>query len=150
MGCDGPKGCQIIALSTQLQQLQSPSPQKPSSTKTPPMHNFRTITDWRKTKIDHYVNMDGLNWWWCDKHICIDYDGLYVRHKPEHHKGAPRVHQGRRPNDPQPPPATQDRTDRKLKLSQSMKSALLTMGIFTEEQADAIIEQTESTLPQDF
>ena len=139
-----------MALSTQLRQLQTPSPQKPPGAQTPPACDFRTIADWRKTKIDPHVKRDELNWWWCDKHIGKDYDGLYVRDKPEHHKGAPRVYQGKRPDNPQPPPATQDRTDRKLQLSQSVKSALLTMGIFTEEQADAIIEQTESTLPQDF
>ena len=38
----------------------------------------------------------------------------------------------------------------KLKLSESMKTALLTMGIFTEEQADAIVKATQSHVPKDF
>ena len=40
-----PKDAKIMALSTQLQQLQTPSPQKPLSTKTLPAHDCRTIAD---------------------------------------------------------------------------------------------------------
>ena len=114
------------------------------------MHDYRIIADWRKIKIDPYVKRDGLNWWWCGKNEGPDYNGLYVRYKPKFHRGAPMINQGRRTERPHPPPATQDRTDRKLQLSQSMKASLLTMVTFAEEQADAIVEKRESALPQDF
>ena len=90
-----PKDTKIMAPSTQLQQLQSPSPRQPSRTKTSLAHDFRSIADWRKIKIDPYVKRDSLYWWWCDKHEGPYYNGFYVRNKPEFHLGAPRINQGR-------------------------------------------------------
>ena len=39
---------------------------------------------------------------------------------------------------------------RKLLLTKGIKAALLAIGVFTEEQADAIITETQSNLPKDF
>jgi len=76
---------------------------------------------------------------------------MYVRHRPEDHG---KQFYMRKKDDP-----AQETTSKptggqskslKLKLSESMKTALLTMGTFTEEQADAIVQETQSHMPKDF
>ena len=45
---------------------------------------------------------------------------------------------------------TSETSDRKITLSKEMKEALMTLGTFTEEQADVIMEETRGNLPVDF
>ena len=38
----------------------------------------------------------------------------------------------------------------KLTLQKGLKTALLTMGTFTEEQVETILQETQENLPKDF
>ena len=76
---------------------------------------------------------------------------MCVRHRPENH-GKP-FHM-RKKDDPAQETSSKPTGDQskglKLKLSESMKTTLLTMGAFTEEQADSIVQETQAYMPKDF
>ena len=73
-----------------------------------------------------------------------------MRHKPEDHgtKMARRSKFKKNNAKSNNPPAP--KADRKLILSKEMRDALLTVGAFTEEQADEIVKETQANLPKDF
>ena len=84
---------------------------------------------------------------------------LYVRHKPEDHDDVmARRHRGKKNRrgyeDPKKKALKEDDTtksqQRKLLLNKGIKAALLAIGAFTEEQTDAIVNETQSNLPKDF
>ena len=109
------------------------------------MHNNNTIDPWRKEKGVEIVERDGKTWYWCKDHKGSDYDGLYVTHKQEDHdatvakykqRDAAHAFKKKQPKDEQPA------EDRKLKLTDKMKSALYTHGGFaTDEDAESFFSQ---------
>ena len=156
-----PKDAKIVALRTEINNVREELKKahdnntKSSSSGTPDF----TIDQWRKEKGPDEIAKDGVKYWFCPRHKGPDYDGLYVRHKPEDHddvmarrrrgKKNRRGYEDPKKKAPKEDDATKSQ-QRKLILNKGMKAALLTIGAFTEEQADAIVTETQSNLPKDF
>ena len=82
-----------------------------------------------------------------------------MRHKPEEHDevmARRRCNKLNRRGDNQKAKPAEEKEkqeksqQRKLILTKEMKAALLTVGAFTEEQAEAIVNETQVNLPKDF
>ena len=145
------KDKQIIASRTEVEELKSnKNSANNDSMATSDRGKFGKLLPWRKTNVSDKIFKDGYWWWWCPKHSGSDFDGLHVRHKPEDHDAAiaRRSKFNKDKSKSKDTPAT--KVDRKLTLSKEMKATLLTVGAFTEEQADEIVKETQANLPKDF
>ena len=93
--------------------------------------------EWRTKKGKAEVTRDGKTYWWCPHHKREGYfDGLYMPHKPEDHdawKENKKKWQAKRKskND------NGNKSSKGLGLTDALKSALMTEGNMTEEQAKA-------------
>ena len=138
------KDARIMALTTQLEVLS-----KSTSPKSVPSQPTYDIPAWRKTKGELTIERDRQTWYWCQYHQ--KGQGLYVRHKPADCNNMRRVKRREKTaREPDRETETPESSDRKMTLSKEMKAALLTLGTFTEEQADAIVAETRGNLPADF
>ena len=92
--------------------------------------------EWRTKKGKDKVEKDGKTWWWCPHHKREGYfDGLYMPHKPcDHDKWAENKKKWK---DKRNDKKGNDSGKSKLNLSDALKSALMTEGNMTEEQAKA-------------
>jgi len=106
------------------------------------------------------IEKDSMTYWYFLYHKDLNYNRLYARHKPkDHNEVMARRRQGRknrrskRDLEDKLPVAKGDIAklqQRKLVLLKEMKTALLTVGVFTEEQANVIVHETQANLPKDF
>ena len=107
------------------------------------------IAEWRNKNSGTTINKEVKDWWWCSKYC--NGRGLHACHKSEGHEKPFQLRRreeivaaiGATYND-------KPNTSRKLKLSCSMKTSLLTMGILTEERAEAIDQERKTHLLKDF
>ena len=118
-----------------------------------------TIEQQCKVKGPDEIEKNGVTCWFCPRHKGSDYDGLHARHKPEDHDKviARRRHDKKKchgRNEEAKPTVEKDKQDKsqqkKLLLRKEMKAALLTISTFTEEQANAIANETQANLSKDF
>ena len=80
------KDAKIMALTTKIAELEKAFSTSSSTSHKNAVQPRSRIEDWRKTKTTDSVEKNGLTWWWCPKHkLEGQFDGLYVRHKPEDH-----------------------------------------------------------------
>ena len=82
---------------------------------------------------------------------------MYVKHQPKNHDKAVEAFERRekkrrnkKDKDSKGKETRKISNAKKLQLSKEMKAALLTVGSFTEEQAEAIMKEAEANLPEDF
>ena len=138
------KDARIMALSDQLEVLS-----KSTSPKSVPSQPTYDMPAWRKKKGEPTIEKDNNTWHWCACHQ--KGQGLCVRHNPADCNNVRRVKR-REKTDREPDRATEtpESSDRKMTLSIELKASLLTLGTFTEEQADAIVAETRGNLPADF
>jgi len=138
------KDARVMDLSTQLELLSKST--SPNSVPSQPTYDTPV---WRKKKGEPIIEKDNKTWHWCACHQ--QGQGLCVRHKPVECNIMKRVKR-REKTDREPNRATEtpESSDRKRTLSREMKATLLTLGTFTEEQADAIVAETRGNLPADF
>ena len=141
-----PKDAQTLALATKVNEL--------SSTTTKSNHDGNKhgpIADWRKKSGAPVIERDGLTWCWCEHHTGKDYNGLCVRHTLENcrNKKKEKFRRNKKDNTKQPEP-TENKQNIKLTLQKGLETALLTMGTFTEDQVDSILQETQEHLPKDF
>ena len=93
-----PRDAQILVLTTKLEQLEQKSPQRqpkqPAALATydnvtgPGCIDGTKVKEWRITHDGPSKTVDGKEWFWCPHHVNKGkWDGLYVAHRPEQHKG---------------------------------------------------------------
>ena len=158
-----PKDAKILALATEVQELRdmhtkmyalasnggSSGQQKPSSTKTGGGSRVN-IAEWRMKKSTPMVERDGKTWYWCPHHKYEDmYDGLYVTHKPEEHDEWQKRKEtyktkNRKKGSEDAKLKDTDETPKKLTLTDTLKTALMTKCDITGAQADALIREAET------
>ena len=133
-----PKDAQIMALTTKVHELVSGNTAKAGG----------RFSQWRNNNVGPMITRDGKSWWWCPHH---GENGMYVRHKPEDH-GIFKKGNRRTKKDREEATSKQQagKENKKLILSEKMKAALVTVGLFSDEQAEAIINETRANLPEDF
>ena len=100
---------------------------------------FVTIDSWRKKNVGASLEKDGKTWYWCPKHIREnDYDGLYVKHRPENHEEWERRKRERNQSNGQAP-KNGGNSNATLQLSEKLKTALATNAGFDEIQAQSFL-----------
>ena len=99
------------------------------------------VEKWRITKRGASIVVDGITYWWCEKHIDKSgrWNGMYVRHKPEDHDEVmARRYRNRKPegqNGAAGAPAT---SGNNLVVSQKLKEVLCGKLMISDEDADNI------------
>ena len=158
-----PKDAKILALSTQIDQLMeaqsklmaltSNSSQQQNNSQSRNTQKsgdkVMSIDSWRMVKTTPSIERDGKTWYWCPHHVYPDkYDGLYVTHKPEDHEDWVKRKESFRnrfaKNKPKEDSKDKDNEDppqRKLTLSESLKTALMTRCDISAAQADALLKE---------
>ena len=146
-----PKDAQIMALATKVDELTTNKDvtKKPNDDSRP---KYGPIPAWRKERGEPVIEIDGLKWYWCENHDGSIYNkGLYVRHKPEDcRKKNDNTRRAKRDRYGKPDKPVEQSKEMKLTLQKGLKTALLTMGTFTEEQVETILQETQENLPKDF
>ena len=150
--CVDPRDSKILALTTQTS--------KPTRMV---QHGAlgKNFQRWRILKKGDILEVDGEDWLWCELHegTCdgAPFKGMYVKHQPKNHDKAVEAFERRekkrrnkKDKDSKGKETEKISNAKKLQLSKEMKAALLTVGSFTEEQAEAIMKEAEANLPEDF
>ena len=158
-----PKDAKILALTTQVEklvemqsQLVANATQAPSQNRTMnPRFQFTEIAAWRMKKGPEKLDRDGKTWFWCPHHKMEgQYDGLYVTHRPEEHdvwlkRKNERLTRRRRAkenqNDSEHGKQPGEDGSKKLVISDSLKSALMTHMDVSPEQIDALVKEAEGS-----
>ena len=158
-----PKDAKIMALTTEMQELKemhrnlmafSSTAGQTSQSKTQSKGGGSRINidAWRMTKTTPMVEKDGKTWYWCPHHVYEDkYNGLYVTHKPEDHEDWVKRKQSykdrmtkKKTSDVPKDDDADDSSGKKLTLTDTLKTALMTKCDITGAQADALIKEAES------
>jgi len=155
-----PKDAKIIALTTQVEKLvemqtklAANATQAPSQNRQNSRFQFTEIAAWRMKKGPDQMDKDGKTWFWCPHHkIEGRYDGLYVTHKPEDHDAWQKrknerlaKRKGAKDNQREDPKKTDEDGTKKLVISDSLKSALMTHMDISPEQIDALVNDAEES-----
>ena len=140
----------ITALATQVQtlqnQLKGKSNSQANATTSGSDNKLKNKSDkekalgfpeWRTKKGKDEVKRDGKTYWWCPHHKREGYfDGLYMPHKPEDHdawaENKKKWQEKRKTKK-----GNEKGKSNSLGLTEALKSALMTEGNMSEEQAKA-------------
>ena len=157
-----PKDAKILALTTQVEQLKETQNKLMAFTSTLSRQQGKnhqksgdkvmSIDSWRMTKTLPTINRDGKTWHWCPHHVYPDkYNGLYVTHKPEDHEDWVKRKESfrnkfskKKPKDDNDDKDDEEPSQKKLTLSNSLKSALMTRCDISAAQADALLQEAEN------
>jgi hypothetical protein len=165
-----PRDAQIMALTTQLNQLKNQGTQqgtKPAALATTDPRQQQTAprdvpqaerqkafqekrTDdsfikglprWRTIKQGDTIVMDGKTFHWCPHHKTDDWDGLYCIHKPDRCKRKPAKDTA--PAAPAPAPAAPTAPS-KLDLNSKLKQVLATNLCLSNEDVEKLFDEAAS------
>ena len=137
-----PNEAKLVTLTTKCEELEKTLNEYKANTTTSNTHRASTgttssgqIQDWRKVKKGASVTKDGVTWWWCPEHRRKgDFDGLYVKHKPEDHAEWAARKEKRKKNDSSS--NNGGSSSKKLVLTDKLKSALATKMKMNDTELD--------------
>ena len=111
---------------------------------------YGPIADWQKKKENPVIEKEGLIWYWCPNYSGKDCNGSHVCHKLEDCRMKHKMGKQEKFNTPKQADLSNNKQNMKLTLQKELKTALLAIGTFTEDQVDSILNKAQECMSKDF